>query len=81
MAAAEALVLPLQSDALSGALHPAPAQHGTKVLRARTQDRPRNPVKQLVSRQIHQSASPFTLTECALSGREEARNIIYHCVL
>lgn len=42
---ADAPVLPLQSDALSGALHPAPAQHGSEVLGPRTQDCPRNPIK------------------------------------
>ena len=42
---ADAPVLPLQSNALSGALHPAPAQHGSEVLGPRAQDCPRNPIK------------------------------------
>lgn len=43
---ADVLALPLQSDALSGALHPAPAKHCSEVLRSCTQDCPRNPIKQ-----------------------------------
>lgn len=42
-------VLPLQSDALSGALHPTSTKHGTEVLRPCTQDCPRNPKKYRVA--------------------------------
>lgn len=34
-------VLPLQSNTLSGALHPTPTQHGTKVLRPCAENCPR----------------------------------------
>lgn len=44
-ACADVPVLPLQSDTLSGALHPTPTQHGTKVLRPCTENCPRNQKK------------------------------------
>lgn len=56
---AETPVLPLQSDALSGAFYPTPTQHGTEVLWPRTQDRPRNPIKQVVARHIQQPSSGY----------------------
>lgn len=52
-------VSPLQSDALSGALHPTPAKHGSEVLRPRTQDCSRKPVKQADACQIH---PPFNIS-------------------
>jgi len=42
------LILPVQSDALSGALHKTSTEHCSEILRPRTQDCPRNPIKQAV---------------------------------